>query len=284
MAWTNEETVPANSTMIIDRAPSYPMYGGGGMGNGLGWGGDSGWIIIFLLVLFGGFGNNGFGGNGNMMWPFFMGNTNTNNDVQRGFDQSAVINGINGVTAAVNGVNQGLCNGFANAEIAANGRQMANMQQAFNAQTAIGQQLNNMAATQASCCCENRLATANLTSTILSENCADRAAVSDGIRDVLTADTANTQTILNAVRGIYDQMCQDKIDAKNERIAELQQQLTMANLAASQGAQTAAIQAGQRNLANEIEQYVRPTPVPAYQVQNPNCCNYNYGGCGYGAA
>ena len=49
----------------------------------------------------------------------------------------------------------------------------------------------------------------------------------------------------------------------------------------SQDIQTAAIQAGQRTLANEIEQYVLPTPRPAYIVQNPNCCP-NYGGCGCG--
>ena len=68
-------------------------------------------------------------------------------------------------------------------------------------------------------------------------------------------------------------MCQDKIDAKNERIAELQQQLQMAQLAASQGAQTAA-----------LERYLAPTPIPAYMVQNPNCCtnNFGYGGCGCG--
>lgn len=81
-------------------------------------------------------------------------------------------------------------------------------------------------------------------------------------------------------QSIKDQLCQDKIDAKNEKIAELQAQLQMAQLAASQNAQTAAIQAGQRGLANEIEQYVLPTPRPAYVVQNPNCCQQNFCGCG----
>ena len=50
---------------------------------------------------------------------------------------------------------------------------------------------------------------------------------------------------------------------------------------ASQDVQTAAIQAGQRALANEVEQYVLPTPRPAYIVANPNCCTTNTcGGCG----
>ena len=79
-------------------------------------------------------------------------------------------------------------------------------------------------------------------------------------------------------------MCNDKIDAKNEEIARLNQQLLMRDLAASQTAQTAAIQAGQRNLANEVEQYVVPTPRPAYIVQNPSCCNPAGYGCGCGFA
>ena len=98
-----------------------------------------------------------------------------------------------------------------------------------------------------------------------------RSALSDGIRDLLTNQTSNTQKIL-------DQMCQDKIDAKNETIAQLRSELMFARGQASQDVQTAAIQAGQRALANEVEQYVLPTPRPAYLVQNPNCCQN--GGCG----
>ena len=84
------------------------------------------------------------------------------------------------------------------------------------------------------CCCENRLATANQTATILAENCADRAAISDGVRDIIANQTMNTERILGA-------MTQDKIDAKNEQILNLQNQLNIANLAASQAAQTQQI-------------------------------------------
>jgi hypothetical protein len=150
---------------------------------------------------------------------------------------------------------------------------MANMQQSFNNQMAVNQGFNAVESQLANCCCENRLATANLNSTILAENCADRAALSDGIRDLLTNQTNNTQKIL-------DQMCQDKIDAKNETIAQLRSELMFARGQASQDVQTAAIQAGQRALANEVEQYVLPTPRPAYLVQNPNCCQQNSCGCG----
>lgn len=76
-------------------------------------------------------------------------------------------------------------------------------------------------------------------------------------------------------------MCNDKIDAKNEKIAELQNQLTMANLMAAQGAQTSRILADNAAQTVALEQYLNPTPVPAYVVQNPNCCQQNYGcGCG----
>lgn len=118
------------------------------------------------------------------------------------------------------------------------------------------------------------MATANLTSTVLAENCADRAAVSDALRDVITNQNAGVQRIL-------DTMCQDKIDAKNEKIAELQSQLTAANLAASQNALASRILADNAAQTMALEQYLNPTPIPAYVVQNPNCCTgmYNYG-CG----
>ena len=68
----------------------------------------------------------------------------------------------------------------------------------------------------------------------------------------------------NGIQSIKDQLCSDKIEQKNDTIAQL-----------------AAIQAGQRVLANEVEQYVSPKPIPSYLVQNPNCCTANYGcGCG----
>ena len=76
-------------------------------------------------------------------------------------------------------------------------------------------------------------------------------------------------------------MCQDKIDAKNEKIAELQNQLSMAQLSASQNLQTSQIIANNEAQTAALEQYLAPTPRPAYIVQNPNCCQQNYGcGCG----
>ena len=122
--------------------------------------------------------------------------------------QSSVTNGFVDTAAALcngfAGVNASIANGFAQAEIANNARQIADMQTNFGLQSQLAQ-----------CCCDNRLASADLKYTIATENCADRTALADGLRDVLESQSAGVQRIL-------DQMCNDKIDAKNERIADLE--------------------------------------------------------------
>lgn len=264
--------------------PVSPMYGGGyGGGFGSGFGGDGWWILLLFILLGNGSWGNGFGGFGGSgeLYPWM----NQSNQMNSGFrDQminsniDSIQNGINSIqTQLCNGfasVNQTTQNGFAQAEIADNARQMANMQQAFANQTAMSQGFNGVQSQLANCCCENRLASADLKYTIATENCADRAAVTDGVRDIIANQTASVQRIL-------DQLCQDKIDAKNEKIADLERQLTMANLAASQTAQTARLLSDNAAQTTALEQYLNPVPIPAYVVQNPNCCNYNYGcGCG----
>ncbi len=251
--------------------PVAPMNGAGsGYGNGFGWGDGSFWIIVlFIFALMGNWGGNGWGngaGNGGMA-PMFM---NTNNDIQHGFDQQAVMSGISGLNGAVingfAGVNQALCNGFAASEASANARQIADLQQGFANQTAITAGLTGISQGLNNCCCENRAAVADLKYTVATEACSDRAAVNEALQAVTAQNNANTQRIL-------DQMCQDKIDAKNEKIAELQNQLTMANLAASQNAQTAQILTDNLAQTNALEQFLAPVPKPAYIVQNPNGCN-----------
>lgn len=243
----------------------------GGFG---GWGDNSAWwlIILFLFIFNGNWGN----------WGGGYGNGGTYSEVQRGFDQSAVMGGLSGIQSSVTngfvdtaaalcngfaGVNASIANGFAQAEIANNARQIADMQTNFGLQSQLAQ-----------CCCDNRLASADLKYTIATENCADRTALADGLRDVLESQSAGVQRIL-------DQMCNDKIDAKNERIADLERQLTMANLAASQSAQTAQILANNDAQTNALEQYLAPVPRPAYIVQNPNGCGCNsINSCGCGCA
>lgn len=274
----------------------------GNGGGGYGWNDGGMWLwVLFLFALMGNGWGNGWGNSVGGAVPYMM-NSATNADIQRGFDQNAVMSGITGLNSAVTsgfagvnqalcsgfaGVNQGVANGFANAEIAANARQIADMQQAFGAQTAISSQLNNMAAIQAQSYGNTQSAIQGLAYNIATEACADRAAIDSALRDVITNNTANTQALLNTMNGgiqaIKDQMCQDKIDAKNERIAALENQLNMAQLAASQNAQTATILANNEAQTAALERYLMPTPTPAYIVPNPACCNQNFGyGCGCG--
>lgn len=250
--------------------PVGPMYGVGNGGN-CGFGGDwSSWILLFLIAMM--FGNNGWGNNGgngaNGQFPWLLASgQRTDDNVQAGFNQAATANQLSAIQSSLN-------TGFANAEVAGCNRALENLQASYQAQLNNLNSLNGISMGLQNCCCENRAAIADLKSAILQEGCADRNAINNALRDVLTANQAGIQSI-------KDQLCSDKIDAKNEKIAELQQQLNFANLMASQNAQTATIQAGQRALANEVEQYVRPTANPAYIVQNPNCC-YNQSGCGCG--
>lgn len=245
-----------NNGMVM---PVSPMYGNGGYGNGFGYGGDGlFWIIIlFLFAAMNGNGFGGWGGNAGGVLPFMM-NQSGQSEVQRVVDQQSVMTGISALSAAQ-------ANGFANAEISR-----------CNGLYNLTSQLNNIAMNQQNCCCENRAAVADLKYTMAQEAAATRA---------------NTDA---KVQNVMDKLCQLEMDGIKQnyenRIANMQNTIdslrTMnsnARFDASQNAQTADIQAGQRALANEIEQYVLPTPRPAYVVQNPNCCGQQTFGCGCGA-
>lgn len=254
MALTDNEGM--GTTMLVQ--PSGANGGFGGFGNGDGW-----WILLLFLLL----GNNGWGGNGygnngggiNGLYPWI----NQSNQINDGFRDQLLNDNITSIRDGVTGLSTQLCNGFSQAEISNNARQMASMNQNFALQSALQ-----------NCCCENRAGIADLKYTVATENCADRAALSDALRDVIAANTASTQRIL-------DQMCADKIDAKNEKIAELQRELQMAQLASSQRSQTQTLLADNALQTAALEQYLAPVPRPAYIVQNPNCCTQNYGcGCG----
>lgn len=297
MALNDENGGGIPATMLVGPTGygGYPMYGGG---NNNGFGGDGNWwvILLFILLVSGNWGGNGWGNNGGNGYngqPVIVNDGNCGcNGVQRGFDQAAVMGAINGVQTGVQGIDTQLCNGFAGVNATVNSgvntlaqqmyaNQIADMQTAFAGQTAQAQGFNAVQAQLAQCCCDNRLATTQLQAVVQQENCADRAAVSDGIRDIIVNQTANTQRIL-------DQLCADKIDAKNERIADLERQLQMANLAASQVAQTAQIRAGQVAEIDAMYQRLRDCPVPTmpvYGMQPIFTCPQNSGcGCGCGNA
>ena len=287
--------------------PVQPLYGNGG-GNGMGWGGDGWWIILLFLLagngMWGGFG--GMGGFGNMAlgydFPWLLnGQNGINNNVNGGFRDAQLHDSITSVRDGVSnlatqlcgccgdmqmamangffGVQNALCNGFAGATSAVNGAQnaisqqmysneIANLNRSFAEQTANTQGFTGV-----------NSGIADLRYTVATEACADRAAVSDALRDVIAANTASTQRIL-------DQLCADKIEAKNDEIANLRQQIAMKDLAASQTAQNAFIAQGFSNEVDQLYNRLNSCPVPTTPVYGRTpifTCNQNTG-CGCGGA
>lgn len=257
--------------------PVAPAYGGGNSGYGFGNCGDSMWWFVLLILAMNGGWGNGWGNNAGGAIPYMM-NSNTNSDVQRGFEHQSVMSSLGDISS-------NMCNGFAAAESSNNARQIANMQQQFAQQTAITGGLNTLSAQLS-----------QVGALVQSENCEDRNAMNQGFRNLTLENNMNTQRIIDSnnagFQGIQNKLCQLEMDGikrdYENRITLLQNALDEARLQnqnarfdMSQTGQTSTIQAGQRALANEIEQYVRPQPMPAYIVQNPNGCNcgnsYNYG-------
>lgn len=252
-----------------------------GNGGGFGWGGDSGlWLIVLFLFIFAGGAWGGNGGYGGGATPYIL-NNNTDATVQRGFDQSAVMSGLSGIQSA-------LTNGFSDAAVAQCNQTMSLVQgqnaitnaianDRFDTVSAVTNAANNINATlmqneanRQNCCCD-------LKYTIATENCADRAAISDGIRDVIASQTASTQAILN-------KLSQQELEAKNSEIANLRTQLNMQNLAASQSAQTAQLIADNTAQTQYIVNRVAPYPVPSYSVPNPYGFGYGFNYGSYGIA
>ena len=289
----NDSMSPADVAAVVgntDRNYAYPVYGGG-FGNS-GFGTDGGWIwLILILALLGGFGNgngNGFGGGFGSDYAWLSNGqkdimTNTND----GFNSLHISNQVEGIRDGIYSLSNQLCNccsdmqqtvnsGFANAESAASARQMANMQQAFNNQIATLQGFNGVTSALCDASAENRLGQANLTSTILSENCADRAALQEATRDIIQSQNSGVQRIL-------DQLCSDKIDEKNDKIVDLQREILMKDLQASQISQTAQIRAGQVAEIDAMYQRLKDCPVgtvPVYGSQPIFTCPNSGCGCG----
>lgn len=263
---------------------------------GFGYDGGSLFYLIILFLFFGMFngnwnnggngGGNYGGGNGFGLYPWM----NQSNQMNDGFQNQMLnsnLNGIqNSITSGFGDVQNSLCGGFAgvNASIAAaqNGitqqmyaNQIADMQQNFAMQSALQ-----------NCCCENRAQTADLKYTVATENCADRTQSMQNTRDIIESQTRNTQAIL-------DKLCQLELDGVKGQLAQaqrentgLQNQLNMANLAASQAAQTATFQQGMNNEVDALYNRLKNCPVPCQPVYGNQpifSCNGNQGcGCGCG--
>lgn len=247
--------------------PVAPAYSGNG-GFGGGFGGDWGWIILLLLCGWGGFGGGmgGFGGGYDFPW-LLTGQQNINTNTNNGFRDAMINDNITSVRDGISALSTQLCgccgdmqmalaNGFANVEQGANSRAMANMQQLFGIQS----QVSDASA-------ENRLAICQTNNTITSEAAATRS-----------ANAQNTQAIL-------DKLCQLELDGKQQKIEDLQRELTQAQFAASQTAQNAFISQGFANEVDALYNRLSNCPVPTTPVYGRTpifTCNNNNCGCNCG--
>ncbi len=237
--------------------PVQPATSNGGSGFG-GWG-DNGalWLIVLFLFIFaGGWGRNGFGGNGGGQGS--------------AIDGYILTSDFANIERKIDSVNNGLCDGFYAQAQLVNGVQNA-MQQGFmsaeisraNQQAAFMQQLNAMQMQQANCCCETREAIQGVNYNIATQACDTRQTIQNGTRDIIENANANARAVLDALTA-------QRIEAKDAKIAEQNQQLFAAQLAASQAAQN-----------SYLIQQLRPTPIPAYSSCNPWAAG-TYTGCGTG--
>lgn len=285
--------------------PVAPMYGGGYGNGGFGFGGDGWWVILFLFALMGngwGGGFGGFGGGNAMLgydFPWLLNgqagiNDNTNNGFQNALlndNITSVRDGISDLSTQIcNGfgnVNTQLCGGFAGVTAAINGaqnavaqqlytNQIADMERSYAAQTANAQGQSALQAQLAQCCCDNRLATCQTQNIVQNEGNATRFADANNTRDIIDSQTRGTQAIL-------DKLCTLELDAKNDTIAQLRQELLYARGQASQDVQTAVLRQGQIAEVDALYDRLNNCPVgtvPVYGRQPIFTCNQNGCGCG----
>ena len=294
MALTDEGT---NTTMLVQ--PAYGGMGNNGFGN---FGGDGWWILLLLLAFGGGWGGFG-GGFGGGMWgmdglyPWL----NNSQNINGGFRDQMLNTSINSIgdkiTSGFGDVATQLCGGFAGVNASINGaqnaiasqmyaNQIADLERSFAAQTASTQGMTALQSQLAQCCCDNRAATADLKYTVATENCADRTAAMQNTRDIIDAQTRNTQAIL-------DKLCALELDGVKGQLAQaqrenvgLQNQLNMAALRESQTAQNAFISQGFSNEVDALYNRLSNCPVPSTPVygRTPIFTCGNNGGCGCGVA
>lgn len=264
-------------------------------GSGNGWSNDgfgSGWWIILFFLLCMGNGNwgNGYGNGGA---PYVAA------DVQRGFDQQATQGSIAALQAQVgNGFADAAvanCQGNANLTAAITNGQYATAQAITGAkdtlngtlysnQLANNQSMNQLAMSLQNCCCENRANIADLKYTVATENCQDRQALSDGLRDLMAQNVANTNAIIQSnnagFQAVQDKLCQLELDSYKQKVSDQAAEIASLRGQVSQTAQTAAIIANNEAQTASLLARLNPAPIPAYAVQNPNCCGNNNFGCG----
>lgn len=241
---------------------------GNGRNNDGMFGGDgSWWIIVLFIFAFFGWGNNGWGNNGN--GGGYVATAATQADIQRGFDNSAVISKLDGISNGLcdgfYAVNNGMLTGFngINTNIMQTG---FGIQQAINADTVANMQNTNALQSQlAQCCCDNRAGQAQIRYDMATNACALQNTMNNNTRDLLENQNSNTRAIL-------DYLCQ-------KETADLRAENQALKLAASQSNQNAVLQAAMDANTAEILRRTAPLPVPSYPASNLYGY-YGNNGCG----
>ena len=198
-----------------------------GFGDGNGW-----WLILFLLICgWGGYGfGGGFGG---------YGGGGFNSPAGQGFATRSDIDAAlatQGIESGITGIGTQLCNGFAG----------------------VNSAIANLGYQNQQCCCDLKQAIGDVNYNMAAQTNILQNTVNNGFRDVIEAQNAGTQRII-------DTITQDKIQS-------LQTELQSAQLQLSNVAQT-----------NNIINALRPTPIPAYITCSPYQAATGYScGCNVG--
>lgn len=291
MALTDEN---GTSNMVM---PVAPMYGNGGNGGFGDWGGSGFWIIL-LFILLGGWGNGfgggygGFGGGINELYPWM----NNSQNINSGFRDQMLNDNITSIRDGVYGINNQLCSGFAGVNATVSGaqnalaqqmytNQIADMERSFAAQTASTAGMTALQSQLASCCCDQRQGISDLKYVVATENCADRTAAAQNTRDIIDAQTRSTQAILDKLCALELDGVKGQLAAAQRENVGLQNQLNMAALRESQTAQNAFISQGFANEVDALYNRLNSCPVPTTPVYGRTpifTCGGQTVGCGCG--
>lgn len=236
-------------------------------GNG-GFGGNNAWWIIILIVLLGygrGFGGYGNGDSGNTV-PFYQSLDTDFATIERKID--GVYSGICDSTFSLNNtitngnaaIQNTLTQGFA-------GLNTGMVQQGYENRIAVG----NVGTQLSQCCCDLKSQLADNKYETAKGFCATNNSMLLNTRDIIDGQNANTRAILDAITA-------NKIEAKNEKIAEQNQEINALRLAASQSAQNEYLLNSLRNGCPVNAQLVcGNTPIPVQYIGAG--CNCNSCGC-----
>lgn len=232
------------------------LSGNNARSNGDGMFGDNAWWIIVLLLF--GWGRNGFGGG-------FGGNGGVGENYVLATDFATIerkLDGINnGICDSTFALNNTINNGFFGVQNSLtqgfSGLNTALLQGNYALSSQLADCCCGFKSQLADCCCKIERGIDGINYNNALQTNALQQTLCNNTRDIIENQNAN-------YRAIHEELVANKLEMKNDRIAEQQNEINALRLKASQEAQN-----------NYIISQLKPCPDPAYIVPNPNCC-YNY--------